>query len=151
METIKTSSNVEFDVIYADGTRKRVPEGILYEAESSGDVIFHNGTDRPEVLLAAAETALVSSHRLGHGLEILVLGMALGNESRAALERLAKFTNSLLDLHSGEQKGCFRLGQLDMKESVILMLQDTASHLTDGVVRGAVLMVIDLVKDMEVP
>ena len=105
METIKTSSNVEFDVIYADGTRKRVPEGILYEAEASGDMIFHNGTDRPGVLLAAAETALVSLHGLGPGLEALVFGMALGDESRAALERLAEFTNSLLDLHSGEQKG----------------------------------------------
>ena len=28
METIKTSKNVEFDVIYDDGTRKRVPEGV---------------------------------------------------------------------------------------------------------------------------
>ncbi len=54
METIKTSPNVEFDVIYADGTRKRVSEGVLIEADGDG-LIFHNGTDRPEVVLAACE------------------------------------------------------------------------------------------------
>lgn len=151
METIKTSSNVEFDVIYADGTRKRVPEGILYEAEASGDMIFHNATDRPEVLLAAAETALVSLLGIGPGLEALVLGMALGDESRIALERLTRFTNSLLNLHSGEQEGCFRLGQMDMKENVVLMLEDTAQYLSDRVVYAAVLTVVDLVKNMEVP
>ena len=54
METIKISSNVEFDVIYADGTRKRVPEGILFGVEDER-IIFHNGTDRPEVAIAVAE------------------------------------------------------------------------------------------------
>lgn len=28
MEKIKTSANVEFDVIYADGTRRHVTEGV---------------------------------------------------------------------------------------------------------------------------
>lgn len=56
METIKTSKNVEFDVIYADGTRKRVPEGILFGVEDER-IIFHNGTDRPEVMVAVAEAA----------------------------------------------------------------------------------------------
>lgn len=54
METIKTSPNVEFDVIYADGTRKRVSEGILIEADEE-NVIFHNGTDRATVLYTALE------------------------------------------------------------------------------------------------
>ena len=31
MEIIKTSSNMEFEVIYADGTRRRVKEGVLNE------------------------------------------------------------------------------------------------------------------------
>lgn len=56
LKTIKTSSNVEFDVIYADGTRERVPEGILFEAKGE-KMILHNGTDRPEVLIAVAEAA----------------------------------------------------------------------------------------------
>lgn len=56
METIKTSANVEFDVIYADGTRRHVTEGVLFEVENE-KIIFHNGTDRPEVVIAAAEAA----------------------------------------------------------------------------------------------
>lgn len=56
MEEIKTSTNVEFDVIYADGTRKRVTEGILFGVENER-IIFHNGTDRPAVLIAAAEAS----------------------------------------------------------------------------------------------
>ena len=51
MEAQKISENVEFEVIYADGTRKRVREGILFEAD--GDrMILHNGTDRKEVLFS---------------------------------------------------------------------------------------------------
>lgn len=56
MEPIKTSENVEFDVIYADGTRKRVPEGVLFGVDDER-IIFHNGTARPEVVIAAAEGA----------------------------------------------------------------------------------------------
>ena len=56
METNKISSNVEFDVIYADGARKRVPEGILFGVENER-MIFHNGTMRPEVIIAVAEAA----------------------------------------------------------------------------------------------
>ena len=56
MEEIKTSTNVEFDVIYADGTRKRVTEGILFGVENER-IIFHNGTDRPEVVIAVVEAA----------------------------------------------------------------------------------------------
>lgn len=56
MDTIKTSNNVEFDVIYADGTRRHVSEGILFEVENE-KIVFHNGTDRPEVVVATAEAA----------------------------------------------------------------------------------------------
>lgn len=56
MEEIKTSTNVEFDVIYADGTRRRVTEGILFGVENER-IIFHNGTDRPEVVIAVVEAA----------------------------------------------------------------------------------------------
>ena len=56
MEAIKTSKNVEFDVIYADGTRRHVTEGVLFEVENER-IIFHNGTGRPAVLVAAAEAA----------------------------------------------------------------------------------------------
>ena len=56
MEEIKTSTNVEFDVIYADGTRRRVTEGVLFGVENER-IIFHNGTSRPAVIVAAAEAA----------------------------------------------------------------------------------------------
>ena len=56
METIKTSKNVEFDVIYADCSRRHVAEGVLFEVENEC-IVFHNGTDRPEVLIAVAEAA----------------------------------------------------------------------------------------------
>lgn len=56
MEAIKTSKNVEFDVIYADGTRHHVSEGVLFEVKDD-KFTFHNGTDRAEVLVAVAEAA----------------------------------------------------------------------------------------------
>ncbi len=56
MEAIKISEDVEFDVIYADGTRKRVSEGVLFGVEDER-IIFHNGTDRPEVMIAVSEAA----------------------------------------------------------------------------------------------
>lgn len=56
METIKTSENVEFDVIYADGTRHHVSEGVLFEVKDN-KLTFHNGTDRPAVLIGVAEAA----------------------------------------------------------------------------------------------
>lgn len=56
MRMIKASRNVEFDVIYDDGTRKRVKEGVLFGIEDER-VIVHNGTSRPEVLFAVAKTA----------------------------------------------------------------------------------------------
>lgn len=56
METIKASKSVEFDVIYADGTRRHVKEGVLFEVENE-KIIFHNGTDRAAVLISVAEAA----------------------------------------------------------------------------------------------
>ena len=56
MEPIKTTKNMEFDVIYADGTRHHVAEGVLFEVKDE-KLIFHNGTDRPEALIGAAEAA----------------------------------------------------------------------------------------------
>lgn len=54
MEVIKPANNAEFDVIYDDGTRKRVHEGVLIEVEDNA-VTFHNGTNRVSVLFASVE------------------------------------------------------------------------------------------------
>lgn len=56
MEMIKACKSVEFDVIYDDGTRRHVTEGILFQVENER-LLFHNGTNRPEVLLAVSEAA----------------------------------------------------------------------------------------------
>lgn len=56
MEAIKISESVEFDVIYADGTRHHVSEGVLFEMKGK-NIIFHNGTDDPNDLIAVAEAA----------------------------------------------------------------------------------------------
>lgn len=64
MEAIKTSPNVEFDVIYADGTRHHVAEGILLGVDGE-QMILHNGTNRANVLFAAAETIFGAIADLG--------------------------------------------------------------------------------------
>ena len=56
MEEIKTSENVQFDVIYADGTRRHVSEGVLFEIKDN-KLIFHNGTDSVPALVGVAEAA----------------------------------------------------------------------------------------------
>ena len=74
MEPIKTSEKVEFDVIYADGTRRHVSEGILFEAE--GDRMnIHIGTGRIEVLftVAPALTEAIKEAGLGELFKAYVL------------------------------------------------------------------------------
>lgn len=39
-DTIKTSTDVQFDVLYADGTKYRAEEGVLFEAKGQ-DMVFH--------------------------------------------------------------------------------------------------------------
>ena len=56
MEAIKTSPNVEFDVIYADGTRYHVREGILFEVKDN-KLTGHIGTGRAAAVVGIAEAA----------------------------------------------------------------------------------------------
>lgn len=52
---------------------------------------------------------------------------------------------------AAEKQACFRLGQLDMRESIAAMLRNTAAVLPDNSVVGATLLAAaNLVKDMEV-
>ena len=83
METIKTSKNVEFDVIYADGTRRRVTEGVLFAVENDR-IVFHNGTDRPEVMIAAAEAAseVVGNMGLPNEAAVMIISNIVKNISR---------------------------------------------------------------------
>lgn len=150
MDVIKTSSNVEFDVIYADGTRRRVEEGVLHEAVN-GEIIFHNGTSRPEVIIAAAEDILKTLKSMGAGLALLTVKMYLTTESCETLRDLAWFADDLLNNSSAEKQGIFRLGQMDMKESIADMLRDSALQRSSTVIRAALLEASRMVREMEVP
>lgn len=66
MDPIKTSRNVEFDVIYEDGDRYHVREGVLFEAVGNS-MNVHLGTGRPEVLFAVAEVLTEMIDDLGLG------------------------------------------------------------------------------------
>lgn len=150
MAVFKKCKNVEFDVIYDDGTRRRVKEGVLYEAEASGDITFHNGTNRLEVLTAAADPALVLLHAIGPGLEVLALCMSITDESRDALICLAKFANDVLNIDSAEKQACFRLGQKDMQASAVdaLLAAADASRI-DGV-HTALKAAAEMIRNLEV-
>lgn len=150
MEVIKESSNVEFDVIYADGARKRVREGILYEAEESGDILFHNGTDQPAVLLATAETALVSLKQIDSGLEALATGMALTEDTSGVLKSLVEFASELLGIDSEIKDAAYRLGQRHARANIADMLTEAASD-TFGTTRAALRIAVDMINAMEVP
>ena len=74
MEEIKTSENVEFDVIYADGTRRHVSEGVLFEMIGD-EMVFHNGTDRALALIGVAEAAaeVVGNMNLSESTRALII------------------------------------------------------------------------------
>ena len=65
MEILKLTKNLEFDVIYADGNKRRVGEGILMEVEEDGHMVMHNGTDRKVVLFATIEALLEAVAEMG--------------------------------------------------------------------------------------
>lgn len=126
MEIIKTSENVEFDVIYADGTRRRVKEGILHEVENE-EMILHSGTSRPEVWIASAEDLLKYLNDIRGGVESLLLGMATEAESAKVVLKMRDMLSAVRDTDTqdtAEKQAIFRLGQMDMKESVIAYLED---------------------------
>lgn len=148
MEIIKTSSNVEFNVIYADGTRRHVREGVLHEVEGN-EIIFHNGTNQPEVWIASAEDMLKFLQTIGAGLALLSIKMHLTDESREVLRELVWFADDLLNNSSADKQGIFRLGQMDMKQSVVALLQDIAVE-SMGVTRTTLEFAVEQVKKMEV-
>lgn len=126
MKVIKKSNNVEFDVIYDDGTRRRVKEGVLHEVENE-EIIFHNGTNRAEVWLAAAEDILKWLSDVPNGIESLVAGLAVEDDTAKIVTKMRKMLRAVCELEkeeSAEKKAVFRLGQMDMRESVLALLRD---------------------------
>ena len=51
---------------------------------------------------------------------------------------------------TAQNQAIFRLGQMDMKESIVAILQGTAKF-TSGIAAAALSAVADLIKDQEVP
>lgn len=64
------------------------------------------------------------------------------------MEAIKTSPNDLLNNSSAEKQGVFRLGQMDMKESVIALLQDVAAE-TMGVTRATLEFAVEQVKKME--
>lgn len=146
MEKDKISENVEFEVIYADGTRRRVSEGILFGVDDD-QMTFHNGTNRGTVLFATAESALSLIDHLG-------LTKLFGHYIRSDPED--KDTVRVIDMlssrpkksTSAESRALFRLGQMDMKESVLEMLRTKETPW--GASRSALAEISDWIKELEV-
>lgn len=64
IRTVKTTESLEFDIIYADGTRKHAAEGILLSVEGE-EINLHVGTKRVGVMFGAADTLLKVIAELG--------------------------------------------------------------------------------------
>jgi len=68
METVKITKNLEFEVVYSNGVRRDVQEGVLFEF--NGDrITAHVGTDRKACLFAVAEALTELIHGMGLGEE----------------------------------------------------------------------------------
>ena len=149
MEIIKIAEKMEFDVIYADSTKRHVDEGVLWEAAAGGDIIFHKGTSRPEVIAAAAEDVLKYLKHIGPGLKVLAVGMCLSADSAAALRELLSYALQLMDPERNVKQAIYRLGQMDMQTSIADMLTDLADD-TQGEVCATLIDAAQRVRNLEV-
>lgn len=147
METIKESPNVEFEVIYADGERKRVPEGVLYGVEEDGSITLHNGTDCAAVWFAVAGGTLVALNAC-NALPAFVLSRLTDTQSFHALKKLAEEVLRRIWLNT---PATFRLGQMDFQQSAADMLEDVSKQTEDGLAASAFLQAAALVRGMEIP
>ena len=124
MEVIKTCENVEFDVIYTDGSRYRVREGFLWEVAENGTMAFHCGCNSVSALFTVSEALLEVIDSFGllglfeqwvnDGFDEAVAETRLKNEIHAKNKALA------------EHKAIFRLGQMDMQQAAAHMLEDAS-------------------------
>ena len=139
MEVIKKTENLEFDVIYADGTRKRVEEGILWEVKDEA-VTFHLGTSRLSVLFAAVEDALRFVDFMDK-IPLLADYLLESPESDAFVK--------LLGIAGAAKRATFRLGQMDMRDAAVRMLRDLADG-TQGLVAATLIDAADRAGKLEI-
>jgi hypothetical protein len=147
METIKKSPNVEFEVIYADGERRRVQEGVLLGVEEDGSITMHNGTDCAAVWFAAADGMLVAIDAC-NALPAFTRNRMQDPVSLEALKTLAVEVNRRL---GKSDEATFRLGQMDMKESIADMLEGVSKGTSGFLLSDALIHAAALVRSMKVP
>ena len=146
METIKESLNVEFEVICADGERKRVPEGVLLGVEEDGSITLHNGTDCAAVWFAAADGMLVALNAC-NALPAFTRNRMQDPVSFQALKALAEEINRRL---GKSDEATFRLGQMDFQQCAADALEAASKSIENGLVSLAFLQAAALVRDMKV-
>lgn len=146
METIKESPNVEFEVIYADGERKRVSEGVLLGVEEDGSITLHNGTDCAAVWFAAADGMLVTLNAC-NALPAFVRNRMQDPVSLEALKILAAEVNRRL---GKSDVATFRLGQMDFQQCAADALESASKSIENGLVSLAFLQAAALVRDMDI-
>lgn len=150
VEVLKTTSNMEYDVVYADGTRRHVAEGVAYEVEGEG-IIFHKGTDRVSVILACAEDILKYLRLIGPGLRALAYGMSLTEDARDVLTDIVAYGLEALDCHTVREEAAFRLGQMDMQQCAADMLDAATGESIGQVATDILHHAAALVRGMEIP
>lgn len=102
-------------------------------------------------LCGALRRGSVDAHRcLGCEYEhnCSIHGCQIMKQAAEQLENLQK----RVAMASAEKQAFFRLGQMEMKKSVVAMLRDAAAELPTGSTVGlALLAAVDLVNGLEVP
>lgn len=99
-------------------------------------------------LCGALRRGSVDAHRcLGCGYEhnCSIHGCQIMKQAADLLEDMQKQVVQA----SAEKQACFRLGQLDMRESIVTMLQHAADG-TSGLTRAALRIAVDMIKGVEV-
>lgn len=124
MKEIKTSPNVEMDVIYADGTRRRV--------------LITSGT-----IDLVKRAAMVMPHLFeGTGFNPL-------NADASNIVAITRPNHDILhQTDSASQQAIFRLGQMDMRESAAAKLHSAAAN-AYGITRATLESAADLIDEME--
>lgn len=105
---------------------------------------------RTKEIVKALRAAAPDNHRcLGCEYEnkCSIHGCQLMKLAAAAIENLNR--QVVTGGTTAQNQAIFRLGQMDMKESIVAMLQEPAEF-TSGITRAALLAAVDLIKGMEV-
>lgn len=124
MKENKTSPNVEMDVIYADGTRRRV--------------LITSGT-----IDLVKRAAMVMPHMFeGTGFNPL-------NADVSNIVAITRPDHNILHQTNGtRQQAIFQLGQMDMRASAVAKLRSAAANVR-GLARATLESAADLIEEME--